>query len=51
MTTDVGTLLYLGEQNKTEKEFPLFIASSYTEKYASPEYIQAVKNKTPLTRE
>ena len=31
MTTDVGSLLYLGERNKFKLEDSLFIATSYTE--------------------
>jgi serine/threonine protein kinase len=31
MTTDVGSLLYLGERNENEEEDSLFIATSYTE--------------------
>ena len=46
MTTDIGTLLYLGEGNQSS----LFIRTCYTEKYASPKYIEAVKNKIPFTK-
>jgi len=46
ITSDVGSLLYLGEDNDSK-----FIVTCYTEKYASDEHIEAVKNKTPLTRE
>ena len=46
MTSDVGSLLYLGEVNDNK-----FIVTSYTEKFASVEHINAVKNGTPLTRE
>ena len=45
-TSDVGSLLHLGKQNDAK-----FIITCYTEKFASHEHIQAVKNKTPLTRE
>ena len=45
-TSDVGSLLHLGKQNDDK-----FIITCYTEKFASHEHIQAVKNKTPLTRE
>jgi serine/threonine protein kinase len=44
-TSDVGSLLHLGKQNDVK-----FIISCYTEKFASHEHIEAVKNKTPLTR-
>ena len=47
ITTDIGSLLYLGEPNESS----LYIVTCYTEKYASPKYIEAVKNKIPLTRE
>ena len=47
MTTDLGSLLFLGDQNEGSS----FIGNCYTEKYASPEYIDAVKNKKPLTRD
>ena len=46
ITSDVGSLLYLGEDNDNK-----FIVTCFTEKYASAEHIEAVKNKTPLTRE
>ena len=46
MTSDVGSLLDLG--NNKDK---LFIVNCFTEGFASPEYIEAVKSKTPLTRE
>ena len=46
ITSDVGSLLYLGEDKDNK-----FIVTSYTEKYASAEHIKEVKNKTPLTRE
>jgi hypothetical protein len=49
MISDVGSLLYLGE--KVESEDSLYVISSYTERFASMEYIMAVKNRTPLTRE
>ena len=48
MTSDVGSLLFLGE---TTNENDLFMVTSYTEYFASPGFIEAVKNKTPLTRE
>lgn len=48
-TSDIGSLLYLGEANK--KEDGKFIVTCYTEKYASKDHIEAVKNMTPLTRE
>ncbi len=44
-TSDIGSVLYLGEEDDK------FIVTSYTEKYASAQHIEAVKNKTPLTRE
>ena len=46
ITSDVGSLLYLGEDKDNK-----FIVTCYTEKYASAEHIEAVENKTPLTRE
>ena len=46
ITSDVGSLLYLGEDNDNK-----FIVTCYTEKYASAEHIEAVENKIPLTRE
>ena len=46
ITSDVGSVLYLGEDKDNK-----FIVTCYTEKYASAEHIEAVKNKTPLTRE
>jgi serine/threonine protein kinase len=46
ITSDIGSLLYLGEDNDNK-----FIVTCYTEKYASKEHIEAVNNKTPLTRE
>jgi serine/threonine protein kinase len=46
ITSDVGSLLYLGEVKDNK-----FIVTSYTEKFASAEHIDAVKNGTPLTRE
>jgi serine/threonine protein kinase len=45
-TSDVGSLLHLGKQNDAK-----FIITCYTEKFASHEHIEAVKSKTPLTRE
>ena len=45
-TSDVGSLLHLGKQNDDK-----FIITCYTEKFASQKHIEAVKNKTPLTRE
>ena len=41
-TSDIGSLLHLGEAN--EKEEGKYIVTCYTEKYASKEYIEAVKN-------
>ncbi len=46
ITSDVGSLLYLDEDNDNK-----FIITCYTEKYASAKHIEAVENKTPLTRE
>jgi hypothetical protein len=46
MTSDVGSLLYLGEESDNK-----FIVTSYTKKFASVDHIDAVKNRTPLTRE
>jgi serine/threonine protein kinase len=51
MTTDVGSLIYLGKPDEDELETSKFIVTCYTENYASAEYIDAVKNKIPLTRE
>ncbi len=48
-TSDIGSVLYLGEANETEDT--KFIVTCYTENYASKEHIEAVKNKTLLTRE
>ena len=31
MTTDIGSLLYLGEPNENGEEPPLFVATSFTE--------------------
>ena len=45
-TSDIGSLLYLGIEEDDK-----FIVTCYTEKYASAQHIEAVKNKTPLTRE
>ncbi len=42
MTTDIGSLFNLGDEeidNDTK-----FICTCYSEGYASPEYIEAVKN-------
>ena len=50
MISDVGSLLYLGEKVESE-DSSLFVISSYTERFASIEYIEAVRNRTPLTRE
>ena len=44
MTTDIGSLLYLGEPNENGEEPPLFLATSFTENFASPEFCEAVKN-------
>ncbi len=44
MTSDVGSLLYLGKPDEDEYENLWFIRTCYTEKYASPQYIDAVKN-------
>ena len=41
-TSDIGSVLYLGKAN--EKEETKFIVTCYTEKYASKEHIEAVKN-------
>jgi serine/threonine protein kinase len=45
-TSDVGSLLHLGKQNDNK-----FIVTCYTKGFASLKHIEAVKNKTPLTRE
>ena len=50
MISDVGSLLYLDEKIESE-DSSLFVISSYTERFASMEYIEAVRNRTPLTRE
>ena len=50
MISDVGSLLYLDEKIESE-DSSLFVISSYTERFASIEYIEAVRNRTPLTRE
>ncbi len=39
VTSDVGSILYLGEKNEEK-----FIVTSYTENYSSYEHIEAVKN-------
>ena len=49
IASDVGSLLYLGKEN--EKNDSKFVINCYTERYASPEHINAVKNKIPLTRQ
>jgi serine/threonine protein kinase len=41
-TSDIGSVLYLGRANEIEEG--KFIVTCYTEKYASKEYIEAVKN-------
>ncbi len=46
ITSDVGSLLYLGEDTDNK-----FIITCYTENYASAEHIEAVENRTPMTRE
>ena len=49
MISDVGSILYLGENVESE-DSSLLVISSYTERFASMEYIEAVRNRTPLTR-
>jgi hypothetical protein len=44
MTTDVGSLIYLGDPENNERENSKFIVTCYTEKYASAGHIEAVKN-------
>ncbi len=39
MTTDIGSLLNLGNETDNDAKF---IGTCYTEGYASPEYIEAV---------
>jgi hypothetical protein len=41
MTADIGSLRFLGDIN--EEEGGGLIRNSYTEGYASPKYIEAVK--------
>ena len=50
LTSDLGSLMHLGEPNVSELEPRLYLVTQYTEEYASPQYIEAVKNKTPLSR-
>jgi hypothetical protein len=40
MTTDIGSILNLGEEIDNDTKF---IGTCYSEGYASPEYIEAVK--------